>query len=240
MIVTDDSSMTMSHLENDFFKDMMVNSFVKTVSLAISMLGILLCSFSLSAIIWYEKYGIDQKRTIINMYSAMFCWVCLEFLFFIQIPESVRFVYGPLPIIICHGQSIMRNCIVAMWLSYMNASIITKYFLIFWIKNPAAFYNEFWCIFVSICIHFFPFLIELSRVFLAADQTLGFNICTGRDPSATEKKDSSVFGMIIFLSGILHAAIYIRIFAHNHKEEGFFKSKTAIFKVRFLIISVIL
>ena len=96
-------------IEEDFFKDLIETSPVKTTCLTISFFGIFFGPVFIYSIIWYEKYGSDNKRTILNMYASMFCWEFLKFILFVQIPDTMRYIVGPLHYGVCYTQTLVRS-----------------------------------------------------------------------------------------------------------------------------------
>ena len=70
----------------------------------------------------------------------------------IQFPEVLRLVYGPLSTGFCFFSTIIRAaCIMEMFLFY-NCIAMTRCIYIFYLKNPAAFNDDFWYRFLSIWI----------------------------------------------------------------------------------------
>jgi len=60
---------------NDFFVGLVENRISKISSVIFSALGSYLCIGMLYSIIWYEKFGSDSKRTLINRLFVYF-WLC--------------------------------------------------------------------------------------------------------------------------------------------------------------------
>ena len=135
----------------------------------------------------FEKYGTDKRRTLLNIFVSMYCWAVLEFLAFVQLPETIRYIYGPLPEIVCHMQYIIRHSILTVFLMLKDASVMTRYAFIFWLKNPVAFNDEFWSLFLWLWIHGMAILFQGSAYFLATYPPVQVFICAGTDPTGTEK-----------------------------------------------------
>jgi formate/nitrite transporter FocA (FNT family) len=60
-----------------------------------------------------------------------------------------------------------------------------KYIYIFWLKNPAAFNDDFWSKFIIIWTHIAAIVSSGVYHFLTNNQPLEFYVCTGQDPTET-------------------------------------------------------
>ena len=118
----------------DYFPFMTETSFLKIFSVTFSCLGILLGPAALFSIIWFERFGSDKKRTLLNLLFSISCWECAIFVFLVQIPETMRFIYGPLPDFVCNSQTLIRYSMILSLLLLLDAIIITRYFFIFKLK----------------------------------------------------------------------------------------------------------
>lgn len=200
----------------DFFQVLMANNPTKILCLAFSLIGILFGPPFLYIIIWYEKFGSDQKRTLLNMYVSMYCWEWIKFVLLVQTIETARFLYGPLPHFVCYGQLVLKNSTINNALLYMDARILTRYIYIFRLKNPAAFKDDFWLLFSCLWIQSFTLLFEIVRQLLNEKLASSFYICLGID-STNVKGSTRGLGMIIQITTLLHIVIYLRILIYKIK-----------------------
>ncbi len=92
------------------------------------------------------------------------CWCVIQGLLVLSLPDLVMYFYRPFPKWICFFQLILRHALVLRLLLLIDAAVIARFILIFWIKNPLNFQNDFWCHFVNIwaVIFRFSFTIYLS------------------------------------------------------------------------------
>jgi hypothetical protein len=92
--------------------------------------------------------------------------------------------------------------------------MIFRYIFIFWLKNPAAFNDDFWSVFVNLWIFLFAWLSQIAVIFGPGRPYRNYYICTGRDPTLdehlAEKNLSFNLGFKLF-SILLHAIMGIRI-----------------------------
>jgi len=205
--------------ETDFFSFLIENKYERWICLVISIIAILLVPPFLYSIVWFEKYGSDEKRTLLNRLVSKNCLNGISFLILTQIPEIIRYTYGPLPDLLCSVHMICKTSHI--WIFWLNidAIILTRYFFIIWLKNPSAFQDEFWAKFLSIWIYGASFISLSTWHFLAKFETMGFYICTGKDPTKTKPHFPKAYGILEALSVFLHLAIFLRIFVFNMKLE---------------------
>ena len=110
----------------------------KTVFFILSIIsGIVLIPFAYS-IIWYEKFGSDKKRTLINKLVASLCWNEIAFFSTVQILYVVRFYFGPLPPFLCFWMFVIRKTIIINGIFTLNSMSLVRFIFIFWLKNPAG------------------------------------------------------------------------------------------------------
>ena len=76
------------------------------------------------------------------------CWTIIEWLIIGQTPEAMIYIFGHMPLNLCLLHAIIKKAIVTQVLLMLDAIIIGRYILIFWLKNPAAFNDDFWSRFV--------------------------------------------------------------------------------------------
>ena len=143
---------------SDFFEGLFQNRASKVASICFSITVACTILPLLYGIVWFEKNGSDQKRTMINKFVTSFCLTFFEWFFIIQTIDTLRYMHGPLPEFICTAQITLKNSIYAQILLFLNGILISKYIFIFWLKNPAAFNDDFWSLFVNIWVVSFSIL----------------------------------------------------------------------------------
>ena len=158
-----------SGLENPFV-GLMEHKPAKLISLTIAFLSIPLNVALLYAIIWYERYGTDNRRTIMNKLVASQCLNLIFFTLFCQPLEYVSYFTGSLPQSLCFLNVILKNSTKTQILLFFDSTMIVQYLLIFWIKNPAAVNDEFWSIFITIWIVGLSQLFNFSKFYIGHRQ----------------------------------------------------------------------
>ena len=214
----------MNH-SSDFFAVAFQNGPLKTTALLITLVSVFFLVPSGYGIIWYERYGSDSKRILINRLVTSVCWTGLEFYILVLPLEIVRYVYGPLPEYICLFQLMHKNIINVQTVLFCDAVSVTRYIFIFYLKNPADFKDEFWHTFINIWIGCFGLISQFVFVYMPGHQPLNFFLCTGQDPNGGKSDGSIVkknytFSILLSISIILQAAVALRFILHRMKIDS--------------------
>jgi hypothetical protein len=168
---------------DDFFAGLTSGNPVRTISLTFSGLVCLVVPAFIFSIIWFERFGSDKKRTLLNIIASFGCWTGIEYIYVIQTSEIFRYIHGPLPPSFCFFLRIFRSALFLELLLLFDTVTISKYFYIFWLKNPAGFNDDFWSIFLNVWIKGFSFLSQTVWHYFVNQQPMSFYICTGQDPT---------------------------------------------------------
>ena len=112
---------------------------------------------------------------------------------------------------------VIRRFILDTILLCINVSITTRCIFIFWLKNPAAFNNEFWFQFASIWITGVAVLIGVVWNFLTTYYLPGYYLCSGKDPTEANKKLLKFRGVLETVAVVLHVVIYLKIYIYKRK-----------------------
>lgn len=196
---------------NDFFRDLDLSHPFKTFSIVFSSITLIILPPFLLGIVWFEKYGSDHKRTLINMLVSSICWTALQCGVIVQTTDIIRHTFGPLPRWICLLQAIVRSSTTSDFLLFYDAIIIVRFVYIFVLKNPAGFSDSFWCLFINICVKSFSVFFQTIWHLTASRQPIGFYVCTGFDPSSDDRNPIKVYGVVEIFSLVVHLFVFCRI-----------------------------
>jgi hypothetical protein len=136
----------------DFFQGLFENRPSKIAGVTLASCLTVITVLATSGIIWFERFGSDLRRIFINRMVSSVCWSILAWFLFIQIPDLTMYFYRPFPEVFCFVHLILRNIIVSQILLFFDAIIVVRYVLIFWLKNPLSFHDDFWYRFVNIWV----------------------------------------------------------------------------------------
>jgi len=99
-------------------------------------------------IIWYERFGSDLKRILLNRLVSCICWCLVKGMILYWSADVSSYIYRPFPEWVCFMQTILRNSFVTRLIVLFDAIIISRYIFIFHLKNPLHFDDDFWCRFI--------------------------------------------------------------------------------------------
>jgi len=116
----------------------------KYITIVIQVFLIILNVHIFYSIIWYERYGTDNKRTIVNKFVSGICWTGICWNLTVQVIIIIRFWLGPFNYYACFWYILSRRTLTTVGVMLMNAITIIRYIFIFWLKNPAIFNDDFW------------------------------------------------------------------------------------------------
>ena len=171
-----------SNFNQIFEKKFSKNVFVAS-SFCIDLISILLAY----GIVWYEHYGLDSRRTLMNKLVASIFKTAMIGVPLIQISELPRYFIGPQPVLFCFYQSVFKNSLKWQCLLLLDSVIVARYIYIFKLKNPGAVHDDFWSRFVNIAIVGISFGSNFVIFFLPGRKPLHYYICADIDPTLEYK-----------------------------------------------------
>ena len=197
--------------EDDYFAFIMIRSNVAKVSITICTLCVIFIPILCYSIIWFDSYGSNKKRTFINMITSAGCFTTIEYFYFIQSTEILRYAIGPLPKWFCFLKTTLRSAYATQYFLYFNANALTRYLFIFWLKNPAAFPSDFWYLFLNIWIRGASLIFNGAWFYKAEHQIINFYICTGIDPTEDFKKPLKLYAVTELATVIINLFVWVRV-----------------------------
>ena len=123
-------------------------------------------------------------------------------------------------------QLIFKNSIISQTILLQIGVIISRYLSVFWLKNPAAFNDDFWCRFINIWILAASIISQLVLNNLPGPLPLMFHICCGTNPNIDLKKNPPLLNFPLVLLLILYVTSFLvfggKIFWYKYRstEDG--------------------
>ena len=93
----------------DFFEPAFRNVPLKLTIICATLAMVIFQILSGYGIIWYEKYGSDKKRILVNRLLTSLCWTGIVVDIMVTPLDMLRYFYGPLPVQLCYFQLILKN-----------------------------------------------------------------------------------------------------------------------------------
>ena len=207
---------------HDYFGGLMENRASKIGSVLFSQLGNCIALFLTFCIIWYEKFGNTEYKTVINRITEQTWWLVLAYYGTIQQIEIARYVFGPLPWTLCQLTVFAKLFATMYGIVLLDIIIITRYLFIFWIRNPVSLNDELLGAFITMWALMVSFIVQFVLMMMPGKEFPDVWFCSGVDPnSSLEQTYRSVLGYTIFkaLSVVLHLAIGTRIKLYQWKVK---------------------
>ena len=109
------------------FNYLQENEFHKVISLFSSCLLTILCIPLFYSFIWYERFGSDNRRTLINQLVS-FIWKIFIFYFVVvRIFDTINLIVGSFPQWFCITQSFLKGACATAVLITIDAVMVTRY-----------------------------------------------------------------------------------------------------------------
>ena len=121
------------------------------------------------------------------------------------------------------SQLILKNSIIAQIILLQIGAIVSRYISIFWLKNPAAFNDDFWCQFINIWILAASIIPQVVLNVLPGASPLLFHVCCGTNPNIDMNKNQGIINYPLLVLLIF----YVMVFLVFGGKISFYKYKIA-------------
>ena len=201
--------------DGDYFAGVFEKRLFTKISLSVSLIITAILVVLLLGIILFDQIRSDLKRIIITRLFCSGCWFSIGYLFLVQLVDIFRYIYGPLPEFVCFYHHVIKNAMSQQLLIILNLVVIFRYVFIFWLKNPAAFQDEFWHLFLVIWMSGFSLVSQWVFAYFPGTQSLNYYVCLGIYPTESSEmfspKQNHLMRLFQFFTITLLFFMYIRI-----------------------------
>ena len=135
----------------------------------------------------------------------------MEYSYFIIFTDAIRFIIGPMNLSYCFIKTIWRSYYATSSLLYFDLIAIVRYVFIFHLKNPSAFRDDFWIVFINAWIMGASLIFNFAWFYKADHQIINYYMCTGTDPTEDFKKPLKLYAAVEIGSLLVHLLVYLRI-----------------------------
>ena len=134
-------------------------------------------------------------------------------------------MFGPVANVVCNFSFFLQYLLTTQYLYFQNLSIITRYIFIFWLKNPAAFNDEFWSFFFNMWVVLFSLFPQIMYEIMHGIDSYHLCVCGKQMPpnifSGMPLQDKSLWNHFLArLTLIIHAIVLLRIQLYKVKDSG--------------------
>ena len=133
-------------------------------------------------IIWFERFGTDAKRSLLNKLVSNISWNGFVSIPLIELVDFAIYFFGPIGESLCFLFTVFRNMMKTNVLLFLDAIVLSRYIIIFWLKNPASVQDDFWSIFVAAEVVVFSFVLNISAGMLPQKHSIFYYTCADMDP----------------------------------------------------------
>ena len=182
-----------------------------------TVLNILFFTPLFFAIAWYEKYGTNQNRTLLNQLVSSVCWITI-----VQnisdLPLGIFMnLFGPLNLEVCTVFLVYKSALILNTVILLIFITLVKYVYIFVLTNPAGINSEIWCWFINMFSVGFSLLEQSVFFFLPGRQSTFIYVCSGIDHSTIKghHKVNFIFLSILGISIIFYWFTFLRKYFLN-------------------------
>lgn len=181
----------------------------KTCGIIISLMSTLVLLPLFYSIIWYEKYASNSNQTFLNKIVASICFACIFWLLFAQLPDTIRYTFGPFSPLICYILSTLKNAIVMHVILLFCLISIMRCVFACGLRNPGSFNDSFWTLYLNLAFSLLS-LIAQAVFTIRPGNTVLFAVCIGKVPLNFEIKCTKINHILLFTqicSFILHILV---------------------------------
>ena len=111
----------------------------------------------------------------------------------------------------CIVLSFGRRFLVTEFIMFIDTLALIRYIFVFHLKNPAAFQDDFWHLFINLWMIFANMLIQCATMPFEFQFLPAYLACRGKSDEIHETKNVLYFFHVQIISAVLHAFIYLRI-----------------------------
>ena len=143
------------------FKELDEPQLSKTILIILSVILSVLCILGYFGIVWFERFGSDLKRICINRIMSSLSWTIIVWYIAVQPLDILLYFYRPLPELFCLCFSLVKHTLIVQCILFYDSIIIVRFVLIFCLKAPQNFKDDFWYCFINIYIVIFRLLAKV-------------------------------------------------------------------------------
>jgi hypothetical protein len=123
------------------------------------------------------KKIVPSTKNVNKLYISIW-WSAIKFNI-LQVFNILRFTIGPLPSAFCFGLFVLRKALIVQCFVFLSAISVSRYMMIFWMKNPTGLEENFWSIFINSWTIIFSIILSIIRANVPGNQQLEYYVCLG-------------------------------------------------------------
>ena len=218
---------TSTNEPKDFFGELYSDSSLKQMAIVIYFFGFFLGIILPIGIIWYERNGHHNYRTVLNQLFSSIAWIIICYHVLVYIPEGIRYLNGPLPTTFCDIHHFLKNFLACCFILLFDGIICLRYIFIFKWGKVSVFDDNLVASFIQMSVLTLSFWMSLVKRMSVGRMPLNYFMCAGKNPngnndpeptdSTPRQYDTTV--ILVFLSFGLHLFASTKIFLYQRQME---------------------
>ena len=151
----------------------------KTIEIFASLINIVFVSPFYFYVVWYERFGANHQRSLINQLLASVCASGVAYNVFVQTLDILVTAFGPFSFMFCHFRRLVRSSITLQVMLMTTAITVVKFVYIFVLRSPPDSNLEFWNTFICLWTLTCSFACQFVYQFLPGRNQINIYICSG-------------------------------------------------------------
>ena len=190
------------------------------LALSASLVNLIFVTPLAYSIIWFERFGSDLRRTLLNQIAASICWSII-FQNLINLPVEIYLtVFGPLSPIFCSIHTVLKYSCMLHIVAMLFFMTLVKYMSVFILQNPTGIESEIWCFIINLTTVPLSILSQVAFILMPGSELIKFYICTGLGPIDKEhmvaKKNYAIL-IAVAITTVFYTFALIKMKIFNNK-----------------------
>ena len=194
---------------NQIYYGLLQENSSKIIFLGLALLLTVFSELLTTGGVWYDYYTSNNYKTLVNIISTAIAWTTFIMIPLIEVIDVLGF--RPMSELYCLFALIFKNTIKVIILLFGDFFIVSRYALIFHLKNPLALKDYFFIIFICLWNVTFSCIYNFVFFALPGKKPFSYYICANVDPSSDSHLPSKINIYIEAFSLLLQVVLNTRI-----------------------------
>ena len=211
----------------DFFEELYSDTGLKNLTIFFFFVGSILTVILECGIIWYERNGDNNYRTVLNQLFATLSWITIMYSLLAFVPEGIRYLIGPLNKKFCGIHIFVKNLLLNSFMLASDLIIGLRCLFIFKWTRISVFNDDLMALFLQLSIVTLSLWMTFVKLVSVGKMPLNYFMCVGRHPNDQEKDQSSssitkkydTTALLVIASFLLHIFAAAKIFKYQRQLE---------------------
>jgi hypothetical protein len=177
--------------QSDFFAELYSDTWLKQFTIVIFFFGSAFGLIFELGIIWYERNGDHNYRTVVNQLFSTTSWMVVFWILLVYIPQGVRYLAGPLNATYCAIHIFLNTFFVSCMVLMVDCIIFVRCIFIFKFSSFAVANDNLIASFLQVTTMSISFWVAITRHMNFDKMPLQYFMCSGNNPGEQKGSASS-------------------------------------------------